>query len=64
MMLGQDDSDGGYLTQCIASMVMLVRIDFEVRNGPSLALVCNIRRGATKLSFVCTTVPIQRRGRF
>lgn len=53
-MLGQDNSDGGYLTQCIVSVVMLVRIDFELRNGPSLPPLHNINRGATKGSLACT----------
>lgn len=53
-MMGQDNLNSGYLTQCIASVVMLVRIDFEVRNGSSLAPLCNINREVTKGSLACT----------
>lgn len=52
--LGQDNSDGGYLTRCKASVVMPVMIDFEVRNGPGLAPLCNRNREATKGSLACT----------
>lgn len=37
ILLGQHKLNDEYLTQCMASMVMLVKIDFEVRKGPSLA---------------------------
>jgi len=53
MMLGQGNSDSGYLTQCMASGVTLDSIDSEVRNGPSLAPFCNINRETTKGSLAC-----------
>lgn len=54
VMFGLDNLISGYFMQHITSVVMLVRIEFEVRNGPSLSTLCNIKRGPTEGSLACT----------